>query len=59
MVLYKPNVDGLLGKSTLIKVLVQEVEPDEGCGGIVWKHMNLRVAYVVRGTVEVYIASSY
>ena len=32
----------------MIKLLVQEVEPDPDCGGTVWKHMNLRVAYVVR-----------
>eukprot|EP01038_Epipyxis_sp_PR26KG_P012917 gene12917-17311_t len=35
------------GKSTLIKLLVQETEPDEN-KGTVWKHMNLRVAYVAQ-----------
>mmetsp|Transcript_8676 Transcript_8676/g.14957 ORF Transcript_8676/g.14957 Transcript_8676/m.14957 type:complete len:1045 (+) Transcript_8676:228-3362(+) len=33
------------GKSTLIKVLTGEVEPTEG---LVWKHPNLRVAYVAQ-----------
>ena len=36
------------GKSTLIKMLVGETEPDEGCGGTVWKHRNLRIAYVAQ-----------
>lgn len=36
------------GKSTLIKLLVQESEPDEGCGAEIWKHHNLRVAYVAQ-----------
>lgn len=35
------------GKSTLIKMLVQETQPDEGTGSI-YKHMNLRVAYVAQ-----------
>ena len=35
------------GKSTLIKLLVQETEPDLGEGEI-WKHMNLRIAYVAQ-----------
>ena len=35
------------GKSTLIKLLVQETEPDLGQGEI-WKHMNLRIAYVAQ-----------
>lgn len=29
-------------------MLVQESEPDADCGGEVWKHMNLRVAYVAQ-----------
>jgi len=33
------------GKSTLIKVLTGEVEPTEGA---VWKHPNLRIAYVAQ-----------
>jgi elongation factor 3 len=36
------------GKSTLIKLLVQETLPDEGTDAVVWKHMNLRVAYVAQ-----------
>lgn len=44
---YSDSVFALAGKSTMIKLLVQEVEPDPDCGGTVWKHMNLRVAYVV------------
>ena len=28
-------------------MLVQETEPDEGSGEV-WKHMNLRVAYVAQ-----------
>jgi ATPase subunit of ABC transporter with duplicated ATPase domains len=36
------------GKSTLIKILVQETEPDKDGIGEVWKHMNLRVAYVAQ-----------
>jgi len=35
------------GKSTLIKMLVQETEPDANTGSV-WKHMNLRVAYVAQ-----------
>jgi elongation factor 3 len=35
----------LLGKSTLIKLLTGEVLPDSGD---VWKHPNLRVAYVAQ-----------
>lgn len=49
------------GKSTLIKLLVQETEPDEGCGGEIWKHMNLRVAYVAQHSfhhVEQHLDSS-
>ena len=34
-----------IGKSTLIKVLLGEVVPQEG---IVWKHPNLRVGYVAQ-----------
>ena len=45
----------VLGKSTMIKLLVQEVEPDPDCGGTVWKHMNLRVAYVVRTYIHTYM----
>ena len=33
------------GKSTMIKILTGELEPGEG---IVWKHPNLRVAYVAQ-----------
>lgn len=36
------------GKSTLIKLLVQETEPDKDERGEVWKHMNLRIAYVAQ-----------
>lgn len=40
------------GKSTLIKLLVQETQPDiideEKNIGVVWKHHNLRVAYVAQ-----------
>mmetsp|Transcript_27727 Transcript_27727/g.50043 ORF Transcript_27727/g.50043 Transcript_27727/m.50043 type:complete len:1266 (+) Transcript_27727:123-3920(+) len=35
------------GKSTLIKLLVGETLPDEGRGRV-WKHHNLRVAYVAQ-----------
>jgi elongation factor 3 len=35
------------GKTTLIRMLVQESKPDEGSGTI-YKHMNLRVAYVAQ-----------
>lgn len=35
------------GKSTLIKMLVKETEPDEGSGEV-WKHHNLRLAYVAQ-----------
>lgn len=35
------------GKSTLIKMLVQETEPDAGTGEV-WKHHNLRIAYVAQ-----------
>jgi elongation factor 3 len=34
-----------IGKSTLIKVLLGEVHPQEGT---VWKHPNLRVGYVAQ-----------
>ena len=37
------------GKSTLIRLLVQETEPDPGSGEV-WKHHNLRVAYVAQVT---------
>lgn len=49
------------GKSTLIKLLVQETAPDEGCGGTIWKHMNLRIAYVAQHSfhhVEMHLDSS-
>lgn len=40
------------GKSTLIKLLVQESEPDVDAGGNpigeIWKHHNLRIAYVAQ-----------
>ena len=48
------------GKSTLIKLLVQESTPDEGSGEV-WKHMNLRVAYVAQHSfhhVEQHLDSS-
>ena len=35
------------GKSTLIKLLVKETEADEGSGEV-WKHHNLRLAYVAQ-----------
>lgn len=35
------------GKSTLIKLLVQETQPDPGSGEV-WKHQNLRLAYVAQ-----------
>ena len=35
------------GKSTMIRLLVQESEPDPGSGEV-WKHHNLRVAYVAQ-----------
>jgi elongation factor 3 len=48
------------GKSTLIRMLVQESKPDEG-SGVIWKHMNLRVAYVAQHSfhhVEQHLDSS-
>jgi len=48
------------GKSTLIKLLVQETQPDEGSGEV-WKHHNLRVAYVAQHSfhhVEQHLDSS-
>lgn len=33
------------GKSTIVKLLTGETEPQEG---VVWKHPNLRVAYVAQ-----------
>jgi ATPase subunit of ABC transporter with duplicated ATPase domains len=33
------------GKSTMIKILTGELEPQDG---MVWKHPNLRVAYVAQ-----------
>ena len=35
------------GKSTLIRLMVQETEPDAGSGEV-WKHHNLRLAYVAQ-----------
>ena len=35
------------GKSTLIRLLVQDAEPDAGSGEV-WKHHNLRLAYVAQ-----------
>lgn len=35
------------GKSTMIKLLTGELEPDEG-SGIVWKHPNCRVGYIAQ-----------
>ena len=49
------------GKSTLIKMMVQETEPDEGSNGEVWKHHNLRIAYVAQHSfhhVEQHLESS-
>lgn len=48
------------GKSTLIKLLVQETEPDLGHGEI-WKHRNLRIAYVAQHSfhhVEMHVEDS-
>jgi len=48
------------GKSTLIRMMVQETKPDEGAGSI-WKHINLRVAYVAQHSfhhVEQHLDSS-
>jgi elongation factor 3 len=35
------------GKSTMIKLLTGELEPDEG-SGLVWKHPNCRVGYIAQ-----------
>merc|ERR1719218_462263 len=35
------------GKSTMIKLLTGELEPDEGSGEV-WKHPNARIAYVAQ-----------
>jgi len=35
------------GKSTMIRLLTGELEPDEG-SGIVWKHPNCRVGYIAQ-----------
>jgi len=35
------------GKSTMIKLLTGELEPDEG-SGVVWKHPNCRVGYIAQ-----------
>lgn len=40
------------GKSTLIKLLVQESEPDPDTDATVWKHMNLRIAYVAQHSLH-------
>jgi elongation factor 3 len=29
-----------------------ELKPDEGCGATVWKHMNLRIAYVAQHSLH-------
>ena len=36
------------GKSTMIKLLTGELEPDKSSTGEVWKHPNARVAYVAQ-----------
>lgn len=36
------------GKSTLVKLLVGELAPNDGVDGKVWRHHNLRVAYVAQ-----------
>jgi elongation factor 3 len=51
------------GKSTLVKMLVQETEPDPGQHPEqeVWKHRNLRIAYVAQHSfhhVEQHLGSS-
>jgi elongation factor 3 len=52
------------GKSTLIKMMVAETEPDtleDGSKGEVWKHPNLRLAYVAQHSfhhVEEHLESS-
>ena len=49
------------GKSTLIKLIVQETQPDDGTDAVVWKHMNLRIAYVAQHSfyhVEQHLDSS-
>ncbi|KAK9839773.1 hypothetical protein WJX81_000473 [Elliptochloris bilobata] len=46
------------GKSTLIKLLTGELEPEDG---VVWKHPNLRVAYVAQHAfhhVELHLKST-
>jgi elongation factor 3 len=48
------------GKSTMIKMMVQETQPDEGSGEV-WKHRNLRLAYVAQHSfhhVEQHLDSS-
>ena len=35
------------GKSTMIKLLTGELQPDQGSGDV-WKHPNARVAYVAQ-----------
>jgi elongation factor 3 len=39
------------GKTTLLKLLVGELEPDEGVGEV-WKHHNLRVAYIAQHSMH-------
>lgn len=42
------------GKSTLIRMLVQETKPDEDDSGVekLWKHHNLRIAYVAQHSLH-------
>eukprot|EP00854_Cymbomonas_tetramitiformis_P013308 gene13308-15726_t len=39
------------GKTTLMKLLVGEMEPDEGVGEV-WKHHNLRLAYIAQHSMH-------
>ena len=36
------------GKTTLLRLLVGELDPELGSGGVVWKHHNLRLAYIAQ-----------
>lgn len=40
------------GKCTLIKLLAQEIVPDSDTDATVWKHMNLRIAYVAQHSLH-------